>query len=267
LRTISVGTVRVSALVDAVQAYPAAAVYPRGGDIVERYRGLLDENGAVVLNFASFLVHDGARTVLVDTGWGPEHGGQLLAELAAAGATAGDVDTVIFTHLHGDHTGWNLDRASGKPLFPRARYLAPRADWDHYSAQDPKPASFVRDMLPLESAGQLDLLSGEVVLSPSLVAVPTPGHTPGHTSVAITSGGEHGFILGDVVISPIDPQEPELENVFDWDSAIAGATRRRTLPELAANRAMVGASHLPPPGLGRFVELDRRYAWAPLGAV
>ena len=266
MRTITVGAVAVSALVDAVQPYPAAGVYPKAGDLLERYRDLLDANGAVVLNFASFLVRDGATIVLVDTGWGPEHNGQLLVELEAAGAKPADVDTVIFTHLHGDHTGWNLDRATGAPLFPRARYLAPRADWEHYAAQDPQPASFVRDMLPLEKAGRLELVSGERTLSPSLVAVPTPGHTPGHTSIAITSGGEHGFILGDVVISPMDPHEPELENVFDWDSAIAGATRKQTLAKLAASRAMVGASHLPPPGLGRFVESNGRHAWVPLGA-
>ena len=264
VRTISVGTVAVSALVDTVQAYPAPGVYPKAGGLLDKYRDLLGENGTVVLNFASFLVRDGAATILVDTGWGPEYDGQLLAELAAAGAKPGDIDTVIFTHLHGDHTGWNLDRATGAPLFPRARYLAPRADWEHYAAQDPQPASFVRDMLPLEKAGRLELVSGERTLSPSLVTVQTPGHTPGHTSVAITSGGEHGFILGDVVISPVDAQEPDIENSFDWDSAIAASTRKQTLARLSANGALVGASHLPPPGLGRFVESNGRHAWEPL---
>lgn len=264
MRSITIGTVQVTALVDNVQAYPAPGVYPKGLEIVERHKELLDANGAVVLNFASFLVRDGSTTVLVDTGWGPERDGQLLAEIEAAGASPAGVDIVIFTHLHGDHTGWNIDRQTGKPLFPRAKYLAPKGDWDHYAGQSPQPASFVRDMLPLEAAGQLELVSGERTLSPALVAVPTPGHTPGHTSVTITSGTDHGYILGDVVISPIDGLEPDLTNTFDWDSTIAAATRRQVLAELTARRALVGASHLPPPGLGRFIPAGERFAWQPL---
>ncbi len=79
----TVGDYRVIALVDTVQAYPATAVYPSAGQALAAYAGLFDADGRVTLNFASFLVVGGGQTILVDTGWGPEYQGQLLAELRA----------------------------------------------------------------------------------------------------------------------------------------------------------------------------------------
>jgi glyoxylase-like metal-dependent hydrolase (beta-lactamase superfamily II) len=187
-----------------------------------------------------------------------------MDELAAARVDPGSVTHVLFTHLHGDHTGWNLDRASGEPLFPNARYLVPKGDWEHSGAQEPKPESFVRDVEPLAAMGRMELVEGEWSLSRGMTAIPTPGHTPGHTSVAIVSGGERGFILGDVVISPIDAEEPSLANSFDWDNEIARRTREATMERLIEERALVGASHLTAPGLGRFVLAEGRRYWQAL---
>ena len=259
----TIGNVEVVALIDTVEAYPGNVVYPEAGDALAGFARYLDGEGKVALNFASFVLVDAATVVLVDTGWGPEHHGRLLDELRAANVAPGDIGQVIFTHLHGDHTGWNLDRATGQPLFPNARYLVPKADWEHYGAQTPQPSSFMRDVAPLETMKRMELFAGERTLSSSLVAIPTPGHTPGHTSVVITSGGEHGFILGDVVISPIDAERPEWPNAFDWDAAIARTTRLKTIERLVESRAMVGASHLPVPGFGRFVSANGRTAWEP----
>lgn len=256
----TVGSVEIIALVDSVKAFPANVVYPGAGDLAQ-FAAYMDADGAVALNFAAFVVRDGDTTVLVDTGWGPEMEGQLLAEMSAAGVAPDAIDIVTFTHLHGDHTGWNFDRASSKPLFPRARYLVPKGDWDHYGAQTPPPDSFTRDIAPLEATGQLELIEGEHRLSPSLVTLPTPGHTPGHTSVMIAAGGAQGCILGDVVITMIDAEMPSLTTVFDSDQALGVATRTATIARLAAADALVGASHLPAPGFGRFVVEDGESRW------
>ena len=258
-----VGNVEVIALVDTIQAYPATAVYPRAGEALQRFTAYMDAEGKIALNFAAFLLVDGSRKVLVDTGWGPEYNGQLLAELAAAGVTPGEVDTVTYTHLHGDHTGWSFDRATGEPLFPNARYLVPKGDWDHYSKQSPIPASFTRDIAPLLPLNRMDLIEGEQALGPSLTTLPTPGHTPGHTSVIITSAGERGCILGDVVLTMVDAEEPSFESSFDWDHGIAGRTRAAMIARLAGERTLVGASHLPAPGFGHFVVDGGKSRWVP----
>lgn len=261
MQRTTVGSIELIALVDLVQAYPANVVYPDIGD-AGRFARHLQPDGTVALGFSSYLLRDGGTVLLVDTGWGPENNGTLLAELAAAGVRHDDVTHVMFTHLHGDHTGWNIDRASGKPLFPTARYLVPQKDWNHYGSG--ATDSFERDVRPLEALGCLELFDGEHTISAGLTAVPTPGHTPGHTSIAVASGTAAGFILGDVVLTPIDAEEPGLESVFDGDRALAVRTRKAALERLVASGATVGASHLPAPGLGRFVREGAGQRWAAL---
>ncbi|MEO8541735.1 MAG: MBL fold metallo-hydrolase [bacterium] len=268
MQKTTIGGIELVALVDTTQPYAATMTYPDLSD-PSRFARHLDNEGRITLNFGCFLLRDGETLLLVDTGWGPEYQGRLLAELAEAGVKPGQVTHVLFTHLHGDHTGWNIDRASGRPIFSSAKYLVPQKDWDHFGRIEtpeggrpsPVSGSFERDVRPLEGFGCLELIDGEHVISGALTAVPTPGHTPGHTSVAIVSGQARGFILGDVVISGIDAEEPDLESVFDGDRPLAVKTRKRVVNELIENGALVGASHLPAPGLGHFVRVDGRQGW------
>ena len=259
MKRARIGNVEVVALVDCIEAYDTNMVYPDAAEAIAPLSRYLDSEGRIALNFASFLLREGTRTILVDTGWGPEHHGLLPDELREAGVELDEIDTVIFTHLHGDHTAWNLDRANGTPMFPRARYLVPRADWDHYSSE--ASASFVRDIAPLERLGVLDLIEGERVLTPSMTTLPTPGHTPGHTSVVITSGGERGFILGDVVFSEVDAALPDLLSTFDGDRELARRTRKTIVQRLVSDGSLVGASHIRAPGLGRFISDGAGTRW------
>ncbi|MBX7110394.1 MAG: MBL fold metallo-hydrolase [Dehalococcoidia bacterium] len=258
MQRVMVGNVEVVALVDMVGAYPADSVYTEAGSALDGYQDLLDGSGNVVLSFSSFLLRADGRTVLVDAGNGPEAEGKLMEELRAAGVAPGDIDTVVFTHLHGDHTGWNLLRETGGPRFPSARYLVPRGDWEHYGAQNPPPDSFTRDVAPLEGLGALQLIEGEHTISPSLVTLHTPGHTPGHLTVVISSEGEEAYVLGDAFLTPVDVAEPDWVTSWDWAAEPVRATRRMLLERIGASNGLVAASHLPEPGLGRFVMTERR---------
>ncbi len=265
MQRATVGNVEVIALVDMVDAYDPAGVYTEAGDALSQYSDLLDTDGNLPLNFASFLLRADGRTVLVDAGNGPEAQGKLMEELQQAGVAPGDIDVVVFTHLHGDHTGWNLERDSGAVRFANARYLVPRGDWEHYRAQTPPPDSFTRDVAPLEALGALELIDGEHVISPSLVTLHTPGHTPGHMTVVVTSGGAKAYVLGDAFLTGIDVAEPDWVTSWDWAAPEVRQTRRLLLERIEASDALVAGSHLATPGLGRFVMTERRRSFQVAG--
>jgi glyoxylase-like metal-dependent hydrolase (beta-lactamase superfamily II) len=264
---VSVGTATIIALSDAEQPYGAGTIYPEAGEpALAAYRAFQTDSGEIVLNFGCYAIRADGRTVLVDTGWGPAHQGRLMDEMAEAGIQPQEVDTVVFTHLHGDHIGWNMVRDGDelRPRFARARYLAPDADWRHYRSQPEPSALFREHVMPLASLGVMDLIGGGHVISRSVTTVATPGHTPGHLSIAITSGGEHGFVLGDVAISAIEATETDWAGGFDWDRDLARRTRKAVLDRLERDRAIVAASHFPKPGLGRFERRDGVRVWEAL---
>jgi glyoxylase-like metal-dependent hydrolase (beta-lactamase superfamily II) len=119
-------------------------------------------------------------------------GGHLPERLRSAGVSPKDIDTVMFTHLHPDHVGWNLQQEAGqyRPTFPRARYVAHRADWDTFQRVEVQqelaaiaPGYVEQTLTPLESLGVLDLADGDRILSEEVTAIHTPGHTPGSMSM------------------------------------------------------------------------------------
>jgi glyoxylase-like metal-dependent hydrolase (beta-lactamase superfamily II) len=261
-----VGDAEIISLTDCAIGMPAEQMYPEAGSRLDGYRHLLTEDGQASMQVHCFLIRADGRAVLVDTGMGPEAGGALLTELRSAGAEPKDVDFVVFTHLHGDHTGWNLERESGRPRFGAARYLVSRAEWEHCRASTPESASFRRDLAPLEALGCLDLVLGGHRITPSVATVATPGHTPGHLCIEINSRGQRGCILGDLVFTLADVAEPGWRVVFDGDHAAAVRTRLAALDRLESERSLVGATHLPGSGLGRFLSVEGRHSWRPLGA-
>ncbi len=262
MQRANVGSVEVVGLVDTRFAFPVGGVFPEIGKAASQYRHFLTPDGDVPMICACFLLRADGQTILVDTGYAEAGDARLLPDLETAGVKLADVDTVVFTHLHPDHTAWNIDRKTGDPTFPNARYWAPQADWDFFDAQGAD--HFTRDMKPLQAAGQLDLFSGEKTVTPSLTTLPTPGHTPGHSSIAIVSGNDRGFILGDVVLSALDVQDPDLVNSFDTDSDQARQTRLTILKRLESGQELVGAAHLPGEGLGHFGLMEGRRVWRPL---
>jgi glyoxylase-like metal-dependent hydrolase (beta-lactamase superfamily II) len=277
---ITVGDITLVGATDGVESTPFGLVYTNApADAGERFRAYLDEAGNIPFNFASFAVEAGGQTLLIDTGWGPKvpylgepHGGMLIDELKDVGIAVEDVAVVAFTHLHVDHVGWNLTReGSPAPVFPRARYLVPAADWDFFAAgltHDALPErggdrSFDDQVRPLRQMGLLDFISYDRPLFPGVTAVHTPGHTPGHTSFVVQAGEDIAYILGDVAISPADAIDDGLVNQFDEDTDVARETRRRVIPQLERDGTLVAAAHFPRPGIGRFQLSEAGRLWVP----
>ena len=226
--------------------------------------------------YPSLLIHTGQQWVLVDTGAGDlaPTTGYLMAQLHASGVNAEDIDVVILTHGHPDHIGGNLD-GTGKPAFPKARYVMARAEWEFW-ASDPDLASLrageiligliqasARKNLP-PIRDQLELVEDGHEIVPGIRAVVTPGHTPGHLVLAVASEGETLICLGDTVLHPLHLERPEWTSALDLLPEQTVTTRRRILGRAAMDHALVMAYHFPFPGLGHVVLEGHGWRWQPL---
>ena len=178
----------------------------------------------------AFIIRSQGETILVDTGVGPDFPGRLLDELKANGVAPSDITVVAITHLHLDHVAWNITRSGDRPrlTFPQAKYWDPpgRTGSTTASRRCWTARPIIKTMvLPLEELGALRLVDGEASITGEVTTVPTPGHTPGHMSLAISSQGQRGFILGDVANFPFQVQQAAWKMAFDHDPDMASRTR------------------------------------------
>lgn len=276
-----VGQVEVLALTDSAGDFPLplSQLFPSvpadaWAPFRQRYPELFSGPDTWHNHYGCYLLRSQGRTILVDTGLGSKAtnpgavnmfaggiDGRLLTELHAAGVRPEDVETVFFTHLHPDHVGWNLSQ--GRPTFPRARYVAPQTDWAASKQfEAATPFSYWEETLgPLQTLGVLDLLPGEHALTSEITAIPTPGHTPGHMSVAILSGGQRALITGDVAVHPAQVTETDWPMRFDMDQELAPKVRRQVLDRVEAEHTILIACHFPDPGFGHLVRVEGRRYW------
>ncbi|MFI5529887.1 MBL fold metallo-hydrolase [Kitasatospora sp. NPDC051853] len=212
-----------------------------------------DRTAPWTLHFHSYLLRTpGGRTVLVDTCLGGEDSpaaswapvpGRLAAELAAAGTRPEEVDTVVLTHLHSDHASGSLAADGTTPAFPNARYLVQQREVDWLRATGSPMLAAVVD--PLTAGGCLDAVPGPLRLTPELALLPTPGHTPGHQSLAV--GERQLVVAGDVVLHPVQLTDPAAGYLYDEDQPAATATRTRLLAELAEADGLLATAHFADP--------------------
>jgi glyoxylase-like metal-dependent hydrolase (beta-lactamase superfamily II) len=195
--------------------------------------------------------------------------------MKAAGYEPDQVDTVIITHLHGDHMG-GLNDGDGKRLFPKATVFVSKEDNDFWLSQkiaddapaDRQPAfKKARDSAaPYLASGQWKTFTQGSVLVPGIQAVNAYGHTPGHTAYALESNGEKLLIWGDLVHAhAVQFARPDVAIEFDTDQKQAVATRRRIMKAMTASKSLVAGMHLPFPGIGH-VRADGKdsYSWVPI---
>ncbi len=196
--------------------------------------------------------------------------GKLLEGLARLGVKPQDIDYVFCTHIHGDHIGWNFLVKDGQvvPTFPRARYYLPRADWEFFrQPQQVQRYGYVKDMvLPLEKMlDRIQFIQGEFKITDELSAYPTPGHTPGHQSLLLSSGGQRALFLGDAIHETAQLQETDWKPKADSYPDQAAQTRRRLVEWLAKEGITVCAVHFPFPGFGKVAVGQGRRYWQALG--
>jgi glyoxylase-like metal-dependent hydrolase (beta-lactamase superfamily II) len=205
-RSFALGDARVTLLHDGTIALDGGAMFGVVPRVVWEKRDPPDDRNRVTLGLNIALIESGGKRVLVDTGMGErwtekevrmyriERSTTLLGGLRGCGLGPEDIDVVVNTHLHFDHSGGNTRLEGGRvvPAFPRARYVVQRGEWDDATHPHERNRASYRldDFVPLADAGQLDLIEGEAEVAPGVRAVPVGGHTTHHQMVVVASGGE-----------------------------------------------------------------------------
>lgn len=223
-------------------------------------------DGRLIMSIHALIVDTGSRRIMVDTclgndkqraipGWNMRTG-PFLDDIAEAGYPRDSIDTVLCTHLHVDHVGWNTMLVDGKwvPTFPNARYLIGQAEWDHWNAESGGNRRgddcFSDSVKPVFDASLVDFVASDTQICDEVRLEPTPGHTPGHVSVRISSKGEEALITGDVMHHPCQMARPDWVSSADVDSKAARATRENLLDRYADTPVLVIGTHFATPTAG-----------------
>lgn len=213
------------------------------------------------LSIHTFVVRTPQHTILIDTCIGNDRQRDVplwtnmqtdyLQRLTAAGVDPEAVDYVFCTHLHVDHVGWNTHLKDGQwvPTFPNANYLFHRTEWEHWKAsKDEHQVEVMNDsVLPIVNAGLVTMVEKEHEIVDGIVLEFTPGHTPGHCSVHLTSQGSDAVITGDMIHHPMQIAEPQWTSRACVIPDLAIQTRTKFVQRYADTETLILGTHFAPP--------------------
>jgi len=227
------------------------------------------QTGLFIFPMQSYVIRTGRHTILVDScvgnhkerptrpNWHQKTDDNYMAALAAAGLSVEDIDYVMCTHLHPDHVGWNTQLLDGRwvPTFPNAKYVfsdKELAYWAERNAEAPIP-HLVDSVLPVVEAGKVVEVTSDHAFEDGIRLMPTPGHTPDHFAVHLTSNGSEALMIGDMMHSPLQCRHPDLVAFPDVDKEQAKATRVAVMDAYCETDTLICTGHFRVPSTGHFV--------------
>ena len=243
---------------------------------------MLTEAGDIRLASHSWLVEAPQGTMLVDTGIGNakqrplappfhNHDNDFLGAFAATGVQPDQIDLVLLTHLHVDHIGWNTVETDGVwlPTFPNARYVFSGAEYRHFAnpttfSQRNRNSFLARQdsIDPIVANGQAQMIEvdGSEVF-PGVRFLPTPGHSPFHATIEISSEGETALFAGDTLHHVAQVHRPEVNSIFDADPKAARAARAKVLEIASREGTLLFGAHVSGSSVLRISRHDDGYSW------
>ena len=270
LAQIKIGRFTVTALSDGYADMPFGYFPGRSAEQVEAAAkaAFAVKPGGIRFGFNQYLVEDGERRILIDTGPAGSIGqtGQLTRALSALGLRPEQIDAVIVTHMHQDHLGGLV--AGGRQNFPNAEVYVDRRDVAHWTdpakqagAPDYLQTSFRLSAELVRLYPKLQAIDGEREIVRGVSVVDLTGHTPGHIGVRIADAGQSLIMVSDMLFPVVHPAATDVNFLFEQDQPAAQAMRARFFPRAAEEGALIAATHMPFPGLGRIVSNRGEVRW------
>lgn len=270
MQTWQIGDIKVTRIMELELTGGGSFILPDATpEALEPYEWMkphfVSPEGELVMSVHALIVDTGDRRIIVDTCIGNDKErdvpawtklqGPFLDDIAKAGYARETIDTVMCTHLHVDHVGWNTMLVDGKwvPTFPNARYLMAQTEFDYWRDQDTDPSHrvvFSDSVQPVFDAGLVDLIDTEHEICEGVKLLPTFGHTPGHVSVHLSSKGEEALITGDFIHHPCQFARTDWCSSFDYDKVESKATRDSVFDRYADTGLLVIGTHFATPTAG-----------------
>lgn len=266
VQTLQLGDLRIDCIVEGEASLRPALAMLRGltPEVLDENRAwlqpqALDEQDYIRVKFTSCLVRTPHHTILIDTCGGNEKprpnfpifhmktDTRFMDGLKAAGVGPEQIDYVLCSHLHVDHVGWNTKLENGRwiPTFPNARYVFDQTEYDYWQAENAKAENpvFLDSVLPVVEAGKAEIVGSDHGIGDHVRLLPTPGHTPGHVSIALGRERTDAVYSGDIIHSPLQARYPEMSMAFDVDPDRSAVTRRSFLEQFAETDTICCFNH------------------------
>ena len=272
---VRLGSFAVTALSDGTAPRDIAKILSKA-DIAALEYSSDHEKEPVSLSINAYVINTGSHWVLIDTGAGELFGalsGKLISNMRAAGIEPNQIDTVLLTHIHADHSGGlTISRIM---QFPHATIYVDKRDVDLFvdRALTPTDSPDMHRIVeqsratigPYISSGKVVLIQHDREIIPGISSRSQPGHTPGHTAYIVESGGHKMLFWGDIVHSAeVQFGRPDITVEYDIDASEAATQRLREFDYAAHSGIVVASDHISFPGLGHVRQLTSGYAWSPV---